>query len=129
MNLGYDHGGAAINLHVAALLDTASVTSQHTAALCHELYTRHGLVLHDNKLENVGLDANGTPYMVDTGAWDYAPPEKHPEFRYPENSGFDANTGAWREDVARHSFTWPERDQQFPELVEFLESLQNSRGR
>ena len=115
--IGYDQGQAAIAVEAYPLLDTKNVTVKHVKALCHELYTKHGLLFRDNKPRNVGLTQQGLPYVIDDGSLirigELAKLEN--PYMYPENSGMRA-AGLWEEPAQNHGFSWPENQRDIPEI-------------
>lgn len=117
-NLGYDQGQAAISLEAYPLLQTQGVTSEHVKALCHDLYTKHGLIFRDNKTANVGLSSTGLPYVIDAGSLIElrALPKGEAPFLYTEHSGMTLQ-GMWEEKAKNHGFNWPESQKELPEAV------------
>ncbi len=107
--IGYDMGSAAISLSAMPYLNTKDVTPEHVQALCHELYTRHGVLFRDNKLENVALSEEGAPYVIDSGSlieMAHLPRGEKPFF-YPDLSGFNVASQQWNNAAQQHHFHWP----------------------
>lgn len=108
--IGFDMGDVPIVLEVFPQLNTQSVEPRHVQALCHDLYTKYGLVFRDNKLENVGLTEEGVPYVIDRGSITHirSTSLQQNDYLYPELSGFNADSRAWSPEAGQHGFIWPE---------------------
>ncbi len=123
--LGFDMGGAAIELEVMPRLQTQAVEPRHVKALCYELAQR-GLIFHDNKLANVALTASGLPYVIDGGAVvrksELRPFER--EYLYPEMSGQKA--AGWEQEAKEHGFVWPAEQAAIPEIAAQLAALKQN---
>lgn len=123
-NLGFDMGDAPISLSVCPYLNTKDVSHEHVQALCHEMHTRYGLFFRDNKLENVGLADDGTPYIIDAGSLTQASNLRagEPPFIYPQTSGY--NAGSWSAQAAGHCFAWPELQREVPQFLALRAALE-----
>ena len=151
-NVGFDMGDAAISLEVYPFLNTKDVEPRHVQALCHELATKHGLVFRDNKLDNVGLSADGVPYVLDPGSvvplaslhqvdsgyvYDEGAPY-NPLGSVPAAPQFVAknnipqfyhpelsgfNQGQWSAEAVGHGFSWPGNQQDVPQFANALLQL------
>ena len=121
-------GDASVSVQVFPFLNTQDVTQAHVQAVCHELYTKYGLVLRDNNLSNLGLTDDGIPYVIDSGS--VVPvasiPRHEPPFYYPELSGM--SQGGWAQAAQNHGFTWPEEQLNVPQIARASFELTQPQG-
>jgi hypothetical protein len=117
VTIGFDMGGAPIVMSVCPYLNTKDVTPAHIKALCHEMQAQYRLLFRDNKMENVGLAEDGTPYIIDAGSLVSAELLRtgEPAFLYPAFSP-DAETG-------KHSYHWPELQCEIPQFKALRDQL------
>jgi hypothetical protein len=109
-NIGFDMGNVPIALEIFPQLNTKDVEPRHVRALCHDLYTKRGILFKDNKLDNVGLTREGMPYVIDGGSLVHvngAVPRPD-NFNCPDLSGYNQEQCSWETDVVNHGFAWPE---------------------
>ena len=114
---GFDMGAASVSVQVFPFLNTQDVTPAHVAALCHELYTKYGLIFRDNNMNNVGLTQEGEPYVIDAGSVipiSALPPREAPFF-YPQFSGY--SDGKWNQVAVNHSHVWPAEQLNVPQIA------------
>jgi hypothetical protein len=96
--LGYDMGGAPIRITIEPFFDTVRTTPEDVKTLCQTLLSE-GIVLYDNKLENIGISEEGIPVVIDPGALETSP-KGHPlHFIYPELTGYDPDKQGFIEPV------------------------------